>query len=60
MATPLTRRPDSDGDSPMAVPVGPTAAEYLLPADGRSIAASPLSGPAPRSRGDALHVRNTR
>jgi len=39
MATPLTRRPDSDGDSPMAVPVGPTAAEYLLPADGRSIAA---------------------
>jgi hypothetical protein len=39
MATPLTRRPDSDGDSPMAVPAGPAAAEYLLPTDKRGIAA---------------------
>ena len=38
MATPLTRRPDPGGDSPMAVPAGPAAAGYLLPADGRGIA----------------------
>jgi hypothetical protein len=39
MATPLVRRPDSGGDSPMATAVGTAAAEYLLPADGRGIAA---------------------
>ena len=39
MATPLVRRPDSGGDSPMAIPAGTAAAEYLLPADGRGIAA---------------------
>jgi SPW repeat len=38
MATPLVRRPDSGGDSPMATPVGTAAAEYLLPADRRGIA----------------------
>jgi SPW repeat len=39
MATPLVRRPDSGGDSPMATPVGTSGAEYLLPADRRGIAA---------------------
>ena len=39
MATPLARRPDPDGDSPMAVPAGTAAAEYLLPATRRGIAA---------------------
>jgi len=39
MATPLTRRPLPGGDSPVAVPPGPAAAEYLLPADRRGIAA---------------------
>jgi SPW repeat-containing protein len=39
MATPLVRRPDSGGDSPMAVPAGTAAAEYVLPADRRGIAA---------------------
>ena len=39
MATPLARRPDSGGDSPMAVPAGTAAAEYLLPATRRGIAA---------------------
>ena len=39
MATPLTRRPGFDGDSPMAIPAISAAAEYLLPVDGRGIAA---------------------
>jgi hypothetical protein len=39
MVTPLARRPDSGGDSPMAIPAGQATAEYLLPADGRGIAA---------------------
>ena len=39
MATPLTRRLHSGGDSPMAVPADSDAAEYLLPADMRGIAA---------------------
>ena len=39
MVTPLARRPDSGGDSPMATPAGTAASEYLLPADRRSIAA---------------------
>ena len=38
MATPLTRRPNSGGDSPLAVQAGPAAAQYLLPADRRGIA----------------------
>ena len=47
MATPLTRRPGFDGDSPIpailaisAIAAIPAAAEYLLPADGRGIAAT--------------------
>jgi hypothetical protein len=39
VATPLVSRPGSGGDSPMAVPARTAAAEYLLPADGRGIAA---------------------
>ena len=39
MATPLARRPEPGGESPMAAPAGPAAAEYLLPATGRGIAA---------------------
>jgi hypothetical protein len=39
VATPLTRRPDSGGGSPSAVPPGAAAAEYLLPDGGRGIAA---------------------
>ena len=39
MATPLARRPDSGGDSPMAIPARTAAAEYLLPVTGRGIAA---------------------
>jgi hypothetical protein len=39
MATPLARRPDSGGESPMPVPAGPAAAEYVLPATRRGIAA---------------------
>jgi hypothetical protein len=39
MATPLVRRPDSGGDSPMGIPAGTAAAEYRLPADRRGIAA---------------------
>ncbi len=39
MDTPLARRPESGDGSPMAVPAGPAASEYLLPATGRDIAA---------------------
>ena len=39
MATPLARRPDPSGNSPMAVPAGTSAAEYLLPATRRGITA---------------------
>ena len=39
MATPLSRRPEPDDGSPQAVPTGPAAAEYLLPATRRDIAA---------------------
>jgi hypothetical protein len=39
MATPLVRRPDSGGDSPMGIPAGTAAAEYRLPTDRRGIAA---------------------
>jgi hypothetical protein len=38
MVTPLARRPDSGGDSPMAIPAARATAEYLLPADRRGIA----------------------
>ena len=39
MATPFARRPESGGGSPMAVPAGPAAADYLLPATGRGMTA---------------------
>ena len=39
MATPLSRRPEPDDGSPQAVPAGPAAAEYVLPATRRDIAA---------------------
>ncbi len=39
MATPLSRRPEPDDGSLQAVPTGPAAAEYVLPATRRGIAA---------------------
>ena len=39
MATPLSRRPEPGDESSQAVPVGPAAGEYLLPATRRGVAA---------------------
>jgi hypothetical protein len=39
MASPLTRRPEPGGQSPMAMPASSAAAEYFLPATGRGITA---------------------
>jgi len=39
MATPLSRYPEPGGQSPMAVPAGPAAADYALPSTGRGAVA---------------------
>jgi hypothetical protein len=39
MTTSPARRPETGGGSPQAVPAGPAAARYLLPAAGRGAAA---------------------
>jgi hypothetical protein len=39
MTASLARRPETGGGSPQAVPAGPAAAGYLLPATGRGTAA---------------------
>ena len=39
MATPIARRPEPGGESPMAMAVSSAVTEYLLPATGREIAA---------------------
>jgi hypothetical protein len=45
MTTSLARRPETGGGSPPAVPAGPAAARYLLPATGRGAAAQAAAAP---------------
>ncbi len=45
MTTSLARRPETGGGSPPAVPAGPAAAGYLLPATGRGTAARAAAAP---------------
>jgi len=44
MTTPLTRRPEPGGQSPVAMSASSAAAEYLLPATWRGIAAQAAAG----------------
>ncbi len=45
MTTSLARRPETGGGSPQAVPAGPAAAGYMLPATERGTAARAAAAP---------------